>query len=397
MLDDAADRGGRQQELADIVFRRILVEMQEILERCGNDAGSAVGRRRHDATAAGIFLVHRHGVNREPVIGEEGIGPVAAPFLVEAIMDRPRPPLDLEPARHDAIDLEATIDTAVHRLPDRVYTLVQRLRARVGQFVGPLHLRDRKTRAVGHLEHLPGGRKRIGHTLATACVLRCAHCLKLGIGNHETSADRVIDPLEKQPAILVERRKAHAVGVSWQSLLLVEDQVCLRLEVIGRMTGWRHAACPLHLFDDRVHPVRIDSIRRFAHQAENDRPARSMPDAGEGERAMQRSLKGGNMRTGGTRPVVGQDEVEKPVGRRHRPHRVGTRRADADLENVEDGEKHGSLQSRYWPDTGCPIKLGLSLCHMSVPSCWRSDTLLDINDMRRGSHMLSCRKMRKST
>jgi|GEM_PF-6732570 len=57
-----------------------------------------------------------------------------------------RAPLDLQPAGHDAVHLQAPIDTAVHRIPDGIQAVVQRFGARPGK-LGPLHLGNQEARA----------------------------------------------------------------------------------------------------------------------------------------------------------------------------------------------------------------------------------------------------------
>ena len=83
-LDDAADCRRGQQEVANAVLVGIVMEMQLVAQDGRHDAGRAVGRRRHDAAARRILLVHRHGIDGEPVIGEQRIGPVLTPFLLQA-------------------------------------------------------------------------------------------------------------------------------------------------------------------------------------------------------------------------------------------------------------------------------------------------------------------------
>ncbi len=65
----------------------------------------------------------------------------------------------------------------------------------------------------------------------------------------------------EQAFVLVVGGEDHAVGVARQGLLLVEDQIGLRLEVIGRMAGRRDAAGAFDLVDDAVHLVGIDAVR----------------------------------------------------------------------------------------------------------------------------------------
>ena len=107
--------------------------------------------------------------------------------------------------------------------------------------------------------------------------------------------------------------------------------------------GNRHAAAFGHLAQHLVHPVRIHGLGLLARKPQNHRPVGAVALAGEGERAMQRDgeAPGGRERCRGRR-------VEKAPCGHHRPHRVGARRPDADLEHVEDGEKHGNLSKHGW-------------------------------------------------
>jgi hypothetical protein len=53
-----------------------LMEMQVVAHHRRNDARRAIGGRGHDAAAGGILLVDGHGIDGQPVIGEQRIGPV---------------------------------------------------------------------------------------------------------------------------------------------------------------------------------------------------------------------------------------------------------------------------------------------------------------------------------
>ena len=94
------------------------------------------------------------------------------------------------------------------------------------------------------------------------------------------------------------------------------------------------------LFDQLFGAVRIDGLRRLARQPQDDSAVGAVPYAGEGERAMQAGLEPGDRYAMRPRPVVARHLVEKAGGSRHRPHRVRTRRAYANLEEIEDREEH---------------------------------------------------------
>ena len=66
----------------------------------------------------------------------------------------------------------------------------------------------------------------------------------------------------------------------------------------------------------------------------------AVPDAGKGERAMQADLQLRNGRACRPWPLIAKDQRQKAVGCRHRPHRMGARRTDTDLEDVKDRKKH---------------------------------------------------------
>ena len=94
------------------------MEMQPVAQHGGQRARRAVGRRGDDAAAGGVLLVDRHGVDRQPVVGEQRVRPVGAPFLLQLVVQRPRAAAHLQPARHDAVLRQAAVDAAAHRLPD---------------------------------------------------------------------------------------------------------------------------------------------------------------------------------------------------------------------------------------------------------------------------------------
>ena len=73
------------------------------------------------------------------------------------------------------------------------------------------------------------------------------------------------------------------------------------------------------------------------HQPEQHRAIGGMATPGERERAVEVRL---DARDGLQPAGVGQ-RAHEAQGDAHRPHRVRTRRADADLEQVENADRHG--------------------------------------------------------
>ncbi len=163
---------------------------------------------------------------------------------------------------------------------------------------------------------------------------------KLGVGYDEAAADRIVDGGQQHPPVLVEGGEPHAVGMTRQRDLLVEHQVFGGIEMVSRVAGRRDAMGSFNLGDDGIHAVRIDPVRGLAGQADDHRPARSVADAGIGERSVQAGFQRRDLGALRPRPAVGRNQVEKPVSRCHRPHRMGARRAYPDLEHIENRKKH---------------------------------------------------------
>ena len=54
-----------------------------------HDAGGAIGRRGDDLAAGGVLLVHRHRVDREPVVDGMRLGEVVAALGEQRLVDAP--------------------------------------------------------------------------------------------------------------------------------------------------------------------------------------------------------------------------------------------------------------------------------------------------------------------
>ena len=78
------------------------MELQHIADGGRNNAGGTIGRRGDNTSANGVLLVDRHGIDAEPVIGEQRIAPVLLPFILQLVMQDPGASAHLQAARHDA-------------------------------------------------------------------------------------------------------------------------------------------------------------------------------------------------------------------------------------------------------------------------------------------------------
>ena len=142
----------------------------------------------------------------------------------------------------------------------------------------------------------------------------------------------------------IERGEAHAVGMLRQGLVTVKQQVERLVEGDFVLAREQDAARAADAFERRLHRGRIDRGRLIAFEAEQDRAIGAVPVAGQGQRAidLRRDL------VDASAAATSLEVVRERAGGVHRPHRVGARRADADLEDVEDAEVHG-LPARARP------------------------------------------------
>ena len=208
-------------------------------------------------------------------------------------------------------------------------------RARV--LVRALHVGDREPGRLAHREHLRRRREGIGHRRGrrrdriASRVRRSSSSAR----EHEAAADRIEGALGERPRRRVERAEDHAVGVAGQRRPVVEDDVGLRIEGDVRQADRGEALRLGERGENRRHAIGIDRVRRLAGERQRDRAVGAVALAGEGERAVQADRQ--PARSAGERAEILLDETARG---HHRPDRVRARRADADLEDVEDAEKH---------------------------------------------------------
>lgn len=168
-------------------------------------------------------------------------------------------------------------------------------------------------------------------------ALRVVHHL---LRDHEAAAHRV-------PRLLAHGavwrrvgigpgRQPHRIGVEGQLVRAVEDQVTLGHEGHRVLLHQRQAvalADGLHPAGDGVHGHGVGHV---PHQAQQHRAVAAMATPGGAQGAHQHHPDA--LHTG-QQPAVHQVLREMP-GRAHRPDGVRTRRADAHLEEVQDGDSH---------------------------------------------------------
>ncbi len=99
--------------------------MEIIAQHRRHHAGRAIGRRRDHPAAGSVFLLDRHGIDGEPVVGEQRIVAVVAPVLLQAVMKLARAAADIETAGQCAIARKAALDAAAHRAPDAIQPRIE--------------------------------------------------------------------------------------------------------------------------------------------------------------------------------------------------------------------------------------------------------------------------------
>ena len=198
-------------------------------------------------------------------------------------------------------------------------------------FVRAFQLGHRFASRGAHLQHLGRALERVGHRCALVRILAAR---QLGLGQDEPAADRVEGFLHGDVALGIGRHQDQAVGMAGQGRAVIEDQIGLGIEGQGpKPVGgdlFRLADCRkrgLGLFG-------VVALGQEPGQAQDHGPVGGMADAGEGQRSVQRRAQTGHVEGRGAQLV------QEPRGGHHRAHRVRRGRADADLEHVEDAQKH---------------------------------------------------------
>ena len=140
-LNEGADRGRRQQVLADALSRRTRNESQVVVGDGGDDAGRTVRRRRHDATARGVLLVDREGEGVQPfdrgVARRDAVGRASRCSRRAAARRLTPSPPGRVPSPAQSVG-----DAFGHRRPDEIETLAGRVGAVDRRLVAPRDFAD---------------------------------------------------------------------------------------------------------------------------------------------------------------------------------------------------------------------------------------------------------------
>ncbi len=156
--------------------------------------------------------------------------------------------------------------------------------------------------------------------------------LGLALVDDEAAADGVAGRLGAHVARAVERAEAHAVGVARQDFGEVEDEVAGGVErycgAPARQVEGTALGQSLRILTD---PIRIDGRRIVAEQSQKNRRVGAVAAPGPGERSEDLGADPGGL-------GLSCDPLAEPASGDHRADGVRARRADADLEQVEDAD-----------------------------------------------------------
>ena len=170
------------------------------------------------------------------------------------------------------------------------------------------------------------------------------------VGDHETTAHGVVSPVGQFRAAGIEGDETHAVRMQRQRVLVIEGEIGA-FSSNATMRVARTAISPD--LANRLHDVRRWRRHPRCRVRGHRRPSRmalSLPwplPVAPSEPYSVTVIRA----TRSSSPLVAQPQREQ-ARRAHRAHGVRARRADADLEQVEDAECHAALSAR--PAKGKP-------------------------------------------
>ena len=118
-LVEDPNRACGQQEAADVFVARATAVVQVVLEHCGNNAGCAIGGRRHNPPADRILLVHCQSIERDPIHGVQRLIAKGIALALQLTIQLRSPSFDLKAAWHDSFSAAASFNTGLHDLPKR--------------------------------------------------------------------------------------------------------------------------------------------------------------------------------------------------------------------------------------------------------------------------------------
>jgi hypothetical protein len=116
---------------------------------------------------------------------------------------------------------------------------------------------------------------------------RCAHARRSAGLHHEAAADTVVLLARQYLQVRVVRREAHAVGMTRQDLVHVEQQIERFIEGYLMLAQQADAAVAADPLQYGLDGGRIDGVGAHALESQQHRAIRAMPPAGQRQGAIQ--------------------------------------------------------------------------------------------------------------
>jgi hypothetical protein len=255
---------------------------------------------------------------------------------VELPIELRRAALDLEHAGKQPLAAEATLDALFHRPPDAEQRRARRGCVAPGRLVAQHEFVQFEAMLATAREQFVARRERQRHLDRARIARRLAQRRRA----HDETAPRREEFLAMQHRTAgIERREAHAVGVTGQGLVAMEQQVHRLVEADLVRACEPQPLLSTDPRQGRFDRVRVESVRRQALEPEQHGSIGAVPFAGQCQRTIE--LRRDRVHARQQRALL--EILREAPGGVHRPHRVRTRWADPDLEDVEDGEVHALL------------------------------------------------------
>ena len=348
----------------------VLSEVHEVVQHGGDDARRPVRGRRHDTASARVLLVDGEGVQVDPLHrGERDGDEVGAGIAGQLPEQRGRPARHHQAARQDALVVDAALDAGGHHVPDPQQAAFRLVRRTPGKFVARDHLGDAHPPGAADAQQFDGrgeGELDVGGAIGAGFARRGVPFV-----DDEAAADRVVAVGVQEAAGAVKGRKRQGVRMAWLCVA-VQQQVPRPVEGDVASPAEAQGAFAVDGVDTRHVVVGVDLVGPVSQQAPDDGAVRSVPDARRGERPVQVDTYARDAVEDTHRIQLAHEEGAGE----HRPHGVGRRGADADLEQVEGADGHGPPSSQWCLCRRIPVRSYAALAgcsiHVRMRMGWRS-------------------------
>ncbi len=306
-------------------------KLHVVVEDGRDDAGSAVGRGGDDPATGGVLLVHREGVEVDPVHDVERVGVALGG---EVAMEPRRAPGHPKTARQHAFAVESALDARSHHRPQVQHAAADLVLRAPRALVGEHHLADRQALPPAGCQQLGAGaegegdrgvvERRPGPRPSPPRRRRTRH------RPSRRCCSRSSAPLASYAA------KVMPLGCAGRLLRRCMTRSSSMSKRIGRLPPRLSSPLGADLVDPGVGAVRVGRGGVLALEAEDHRLRGAVAVPGRAERAEQLGPDPYDV----VEPALRGEPVGEELAGPHRPHGVGRRRADADGVEVERGQRH---------------------------------------------------------